>query len=192
MLPEVNRIDNRRIESPIDAEVVKELAAGTRVLISGAIYTARDAAHRRLIEALDSGQELPLDIRGQTVYYAGPSPPRPGQVIGSVGPTTSSRMDAFTPRLLEAGLRAMVGKGDRSPAVREALIKNSAVYLVAIGGAAALIARSVKQVDVIAYEDLGTEAIRRLVVEDFPAIVANDAHGGDLFEQGKAQYRRGE
>ena len=184
-------IDSRRVESPIDAEVVKELTAGTRVLISGTIYTARDAAHRRLIDALDGGLELPLDIRGQTVYYAGPSPARPGQVIGSVGPTTSSRMDVVTPRLLEAGLRAMIGKGDRSQAVREAMIKNNAVYFVAIGGAAALIARSVKQVDVIAYEDLGTEAIRRLVVEDFPAIVANDAHGGDLFEQGKAQYRRG-
>jgi len=175
----------------MDAEVVDSLTAGTRVLISGTIYTARDAAHRRLVEALDQGEELPVDIRGQTIYYAGPSPARPGQVIGSVGPTTSSRMDVFTPRMLEYGLRAMIGKGDRSAAVREAIVKYRGVYLVAIGGAAALIARSVRQVEIVAYEDLGPEAIRRLVVEDFPAIVANDARGGDLSEQGKAQYRRG-
>jgi len=187
----VMRIESRRIQSPLDSDVVKKLTAGTRVLISGVIYTARDAAHQRLIEALDRGEELPLDIRGQTLYYAGPAPARPGQVIGSVGPTTSSRMDVFTPRLLEAGLKAMIGKGDRSAAVRESIVENGAVYLVSLGGAAALTARSVRQVDVIAYDDLGTEAIRRLVVEDFPAIVANDIHGGDLFEQGKAQYRRG-
>ena len=185
------RIESRPIQSPVDSDIIEQLTAGTCVLISGTIYTARDAAHRRLIEALDRGEELPLDIRGQTLYYTGPAPARPGQVIGSVGPTTSSRMDVFTPRLLEAGLKAMIGKGDRSAAVRESIVKNRAIYLVALGGAAALTARSVRQVDVIAYEDLGTEAIRRLVVEDFPAIVANDIHGGDLFEQGKAQYRRG-
>jgi len=189
--PEVTGMDNLHIQSPIDADVAAKLTAGTRVLITGTIYTARDAAHRRLVDALDCGEEPPFDVRGQTLYYAGPSPARPGQVIGSVGPTTSSRMDVFSPRLLEVGLRAMIGKGDRSRAVREALVKHRALYFVAVGGAGALIARSVKQADVVAYEDLGTEAIRRLVVEDFPAIVANDMHGGDLFEQGKARYRRG-
>lgn len=186
----MNRIESHRIQSPLDSEIIEQLTAGDRVLVSGTIYTARDAAHQRLIEALDRGEELPLDIRGQTLYYAGPAPARPGQVIGSVGPTTSSRMDVFTPRLLEAGLKAMIGKGDRSTDVRESIVKNRAVYLVSLGGAAALTARSVRQVDVIAYEDLGTEAIRRFVIEDFPAIVAYDIRGGDLFEQGKARYRR--
>jgi fumarate hydratase subunit beta len=179
------------IKSPIGPDIIDKLTAGTRVLISGVIYTGRDAAHKRIIESLDRGEELPFDLAGQTIYYAGPSPARPGQVTGSVGPTTSSRMDVFTPRLLAAGLRAMIGKGNRSAAVREAITQYWGVYLVAVGGAAALIARSIKQVEVVAYEDLGPEAIRQLTVEDFPAIVANDAFGGDLFEQGKAEYRRG-
>jgi fumarate hydratase subunit beta len=179
------------INSPIEPDVIDKLTVGTRVLISGVIYTARDAAHKRIIESLDSGEELLFDPRGQTIYYAGPSPARPGQVIGSIGPTTSGRMDAYTPRLLAYGLRAMIGKGNRSTEVREALVQYKGVYLVAVGGAAALIARSIKQAEVVAYEDLGPEAIRRLTVEGFPAIVANDAHGGDLFEQGKAEYRRG-
>jgi fumarate hydratase subunit beta len=179
------------IKSPIEPDIIERLTAGTRVLISGVLYTARDAAHKRIVESLDKGEELPFDLAGQTVYYAGPSPARPGQVIGSVGPTTSSRMDIFTPRLLAAGLRAMIGKGNRSAAVREAIAQYRGVYLVAVGGAAALIARSIKQVEVVAYEDLGPEAIRQLTVEDFPAIVANDAFGDDLFEQGKAKYRRG-
>lgn len=183
--------DTLQINSPIEPDIIDELTAGTRVLISGVIYTGRDAAHKRIIESLDRGEELPFDLAGQTIYYAGPSPARPGQVIGSVGPTTSSRMDVFTPRLLAAGMRAMIGKGNRSDAVREAIIQYRGVYLVAVGGAAALIARSIKQVEVVAYEDLGPEAIRRLTVEDFPAIVANDAVGGDLFEQGKVEYRRG-
>ena len=180
-----------RIKSPIEPDMIDKLTAGTRVLISGVIYTGRDAAHKRIIESLDRREALPFDLEGQTIYYAGPSPARPGQVIGSVGPTTSSRMDVFTPRLLAAGLRAMIGKGNRSAAVREAITQYRGVYLVAVGGAAALIARSIKQVDVVAYDDLGPEAIRRLTVEDFPAIVANDAFGGDLFEQGKVEYRRG-
>ena len=183
-------MDALRITSPVEAEVVEALTAGSQVLISGVIYTGRDAAHQRLVQALDAGEALPFDIRGQTIYYVGPSPAPPGRVIGSAGPTTSSRMDVFTPRLLAAGLRAMIGKGNRSEAVQEAIRQYRAVYLVAVGGAAALIARTVKQSDVIAYEDLGTEAIRRLVVEDFPAVVANDIFGGDLFEQGKAEYRR--
>ena len=183
--------DTLHINSPVEPDIIEGLAAGTRVLIAGVIYTGRDAAHKRLVEALDRGEALPFDIRGQTIYYVGPSPARPGQVIGSAGPTTSSRMDAYTPRLLAAGLRAMIGKGNRSEAVRQAIRQYRAVYFVAIGGAAAVIARSIKQAEVVAYGDLGTEAIRRLVVEDFPAIVANDVGGGDLFEQGRAQYRRG-
>lgn len=183
--------DTLNISSPIEPDIIDNLTAGTRVLISGIIYTGRDAAHKRIIESLDRGEELPFDLQGQTIYYAGPSPARPGQVIGSVGPTTSGRMDVFTPRLLAAGLRAMIGKGNRSAAVREAIAQYRGVYLVAVGGAAALIARSIKQVEVVAYEDLGPEAIRRLTVEDFPAIVANDAFGDDLFEQGKVEYRLG-
>ena len=161
------------------------------MLISGIIYVARDAAHKRLIEALDKGIELPFDIKGQTVYYTGPSPARSGQVIGSAGPTTSSRMDAYTPHLLTVGLKAMIGKGDRSPEVKEAIKNHKAVYLVAVGGAGALLAKTIKQSEVVAYEDLGTEAILRLRVENFPAIVANDIYGEDLFERGRAEYHRG-
>lgn len=159
-------------------------------MISGIIYVGRDAAHKRLIEALDKGSELPFDIRGQTVYYMGPSPARPGEVIGSAGPTTSTRMDVYTPRLLAAGLKAMIGKGDRSPEVKEAIKKHKAVYLVAVGGAGALLAKTIKKSEVVAYEDLGAEAILRLHVENFPAIVANDIYGEDLFERGRAEYHR--
>ncbi len=183
-------VENIRITSPISAEVIEELTAGTQVLISGVIYTARDAAHQRIIQALDKGEKLPFDLEGQTLYYMGPSPARPGQVIGSAGPTTSSRMDIYTPRLIAVGLKAMIGKGDRSPVVREAIKKHKAVYFTTIGGAAALLAKSVKHVEIVAYDELGTEAIRRLYVENLPAIVANDTYGGDLFEQGKAKYRR--
>jgi fumarate hydratase subunit beta len=178
------------ITSPIDAETIEKLTAGTRVLISGIIYTARDAAHHRLIRALDEGEKLPFDLVGQTLYYMGPSPVRPRQVIGSAGPTTSSRMDIYTPRLIAAGIRAMIGKGNRSLEVKEAIKKYKAVYFATIGGAGALIAKFIKQIEVIAYEDLGAEAILRLSVEDFPAIVANDVYDGDLFEQGKAKYSR--
>ena len=162
---------------------------GTRVLISGIIYSARDAAHYRLIQALDKGNELPFNLKGQTLYYMGPSPAKPGQVIGSAGPTTSSRMDIYTPRLIAAGIRAMIGKGNRSLAVREAIKRYKAVYFATIGGAGALLAKSIKQVEIIAYEDLGAEAILRLNVESFPAIVANDIYGQDLFKQGKAKYQ---
>ena len=178
-----------RITSPIDAETIENLRVGTKVLISGVIYAARDTAHRRLIQALDKGEKLPFDPNGQTLYYMGPSPTKPGQVIGSAGPTTSGRMDIYTPRLIAAGLRAMMGKGNRSLEVKEAIKKYKAVYLVTTGGASALIAKSIKQVEVIGYEDLGTEAILRLNVDNFPAIVANDIYGEDLFEQGKARYR---
>jgi len=181
----------QNIISPIDDKTIEKLTAGTQVLISGVIYVARDAAHKRLIETLDKGNELPFDIKGQTVYYMGPSPARPGQVIGSAGPTTSTRMDVYTPRLLNAGLKAMIGKGDRSPEVKEAIKKHKAVYLVAVGGAGALLAKTIKQSEVVAYEDLGAEAILRLRVENFPAIVANDIYGEDLFERGRAEYHRG-
>lgn len=166
------------------------MTAGTQVLLSGVIYTARDAAHLRLIQALDKGEPLPFDLEGQTIYYVGPSPVRPGEVIGSAGPTTSSRMDRYTPRLLAAGLKAMIGKGNRSPEVKEAIKRYKAVYFVAVGGAGALLAESIKGAEVIAYADLGTEAILRLTVENFPVIVANDIYGADLFEQGKARYQR--
>jgi len=169
---------------------LEKLTVGTRVLISGVIYTARDAAHQRLVQTLDKVESLPFDLKGQTLYYMGPSPAKPGQVIGSAGPTTSSRMDTYTPRLIAAGIRAMIGKGSRSSQVKEAIKKYKAVYFVTIGGAGALLAKSIKQVEVIAYEDLGTEAILRLNVENFPAIVANDIYGEDLFEQGKAKYQR--
>ena len=177
------------IKSPLDEETIKKLKAGDQVFISGIIYTARDAAHKRLVEALDKGEKLPFDLTKQTVYYMGPSPAKPGQVIGSAGPTTSGRMDSYAPRLMAAGLKGMIGKGNRSQEVKDAIIKYKAVYFAAIGGAGALISRSIKKAEVIAYEDLGAEAIRRLEVEDFPATVINDIYGGDLYEQGKAKYQ---
>ena len=183
-------MDTMHITSPVDDEIIDKLTAGTQVLISGIVYTARDAAHQRLVQALDKAEKLPFGLDGQTIYYVGPSPARPGQIIGSAGPTTSSRMDAYTPRLIAAGIRAMIGKGARSPAVREAIKRHRAVYFAATGGAGALLARSIKKAEVIAYEDLGTEAIRRLSIENFPAIVANDIYGEDLFEQAKTKYRR--
>ncbi len=183
-------VNKLHITSPIDTKIIEELTVGTQVLISGVVYTARDAAHHRLIQALDRGEHLPFNLEGQTIYYMGPSPARPGQIIGSAGPTTSSRMDIYTPRLLAAGIRAMIGKGSRSPAVRKAIKKYKAVYFAAIGGAGALLTQSIKKVEVIAYDDLGAEAIRRLTIEDFPAIVANDIYGEDLFEQAKTKYRR--
>ncbi len=184
------KMETLRITSPLDAGTVEKLRAGDRVLISGILYTARDAAHRRIVQALDSGGPLPFDLKGQTLYYMGPSPARPGQVIGSAGPTTSRRMDIYTPRLLAAGIKGMIGKGGRSPEVKEAIKQYKAVYFVTIGGAGALLAKAIKTAEVIAYEDLGAEAINRLSVEDFPAIVANDIYGCDLLEQGKAKYRR--
>ena len=179
------------IKSTIDAGTAQKLTAGSRVLISGVIYTARDAAHQRLVQALDKGDRLPFDLEGQTLYYMGPSPAKPGQTIGSAGPTTSSRMDIYTPRLIAAGIRAMIGKGSRSSEVKDAIKRYKAVYFATIGGAGALLAKSIKQAEVIAYEDLGPEAILRLNIENFPAIVANDIYGEDLFEQGKAKYQRG-
>jgi fumarate hydratase subunit beta len=177
------------IKSPLDEETIKKLKAGDQVFISGIIYTARDAAHKRLVEALDKGEKLPFDLTNQTVYYMGPSPAKPGQVIGSAGPTTSGRMDSYAPRLMSAGLKGMIGKGNRSPAVKDAIKKYKAVYFAAIGGAGALISKSIKKAEVIAYKDLGAEAIRRLEVENFPVTVINDIYGSDLYEQGKAKYQ---
>jgi len=179
-----------QISSPLSTEIIKQLRAGDRVLISGTIYVARDAAHRRLIEALDRGDKLPFELKTQTIYYMGPSPAKPGQIIGAAGPTTSTRMDVFTPRLLEAGLRAMIGKGNRSQEVRDALKRYQAVYFVTTGGTGALLAKTIKKVELIAYEDLGAEAILRLDVIDFPAIVADDIYGNDLFEIGRSKYQR--
>ncbi len=170
-------------------ETVARLRAGNLVLLTGVIYTARDAAHKRMVEALARGEKLPFDIKGQTVYYMGPSPAPPGKVIGAAGPTTSGRMDGYTPTLLKEGLRAMIGKGSRSAEVKVAITKYGAVYMAATGGAGAILARSIIRVDLIAYEDLGAEAVRRLEVRDFPAIVINDCHGADLYEEGKARYR---
>lgn len=179
-----------RISAPLTDAVVEKLKAGDKVLITGVMYTARDAAHKRLIDLLNAGKELPLDLKGQIIYYVGPTPEKPGEVIGSAGPTTSGRMDAYTPRLIELGLKGMVGKGARSKEVRDSIVAHKAVYMAAVGGAAALIRRSIKKAEIIAYEDLGPEAIRRLEVVDFPAIVVNDVHGGDLFLQGVEKFRR--
>ena len=179
-----------RIIPPLTDADVERLHAGDKVLISGVIYTARDAAHKRLITLLEKGEKLPFDVKGQLIYYVGPTPPRPGQVIGSAGPTTSGRMDAYTPALLDLGLKGTIGKGMRSNSVVESMKKNKAVYFAAVGGAAALISKCIKKAEVIAYDDLGPEAVRRLEVEEFPAIVINDVFGGDLFTQGVEKWRR--
>jgi fumarate hydratase subunit beta len=179
----------KKITSPISPEVVESLGAGDQLLISGIIYVGRDAAHKRMVETLDKGEKLPFDIKGQTIYYMGPSPTKPGHVIGSAGPTTSGRMDVYTPRLLAAGLKAMIGKGLRTDKVKEAIKEYKAVYLASTGGAAALIAKAITKSDTIAYEELGPEALLRLEVKDFPAIVINDCKGGDLYQEGKANYR---
>jgi len=178
----------KKIKTPLTKEKIKELKAGDSVLITGTIYTARDAAHKRLIELLDKGEKLPIDIEDSIVYYAGPTPEKPGQVIGSVGPTTSYRMDSYSPRLIEKGLRGMIGKGLRNAEVIESIKNNTGVYFAAIGGAAALIGKSVVKSEIVAYEDLGAEAIRKLEVVDFPAIVVIDCEGNNLYEIGPNQY----
>ena len=166
-----------------------DLRAGDNVLLTGVLYVARDAAHKRMLAALDKGEPLPFDIRGQTIYYTGPAPAKPGQIIGSAGPTTGGRMDSYTPRLLAEGLKGTIGKGMRSQAVKDAMKQHKAIYLAATGGIGAVLAKSTKKSEVIAYDDLGAEAVRRLGVENFPAIVINDIYGGDLYEEGKAKYR---
>jgi len=179
----------KKIGLPLTGEVIKELKAGDDVLLSGVIYVARDGAHKRMIEALELGKPLPFDIKGQTIYYMGPSPARQGQVIGSAGPTTSGRMDSYSPRLLAEGLKGMIGKGMRSSVVKNAIKQYEAVYFAVIGGAGALASHNIKKSEVIAYEDLGAGAVRRLEVKDFPVRVINDIYGGDLYQEGKTRYR---
>jgi len=179
-----------KLQTPLKDEDLVPLKSGDKVLITGELLTGRDAAHKRLYDLVKEGKPLPVDVKGQVIYYVGPSPAKPGAVIGSAGPTTSYRMDAYSPTLIELGLKGMIGKGARSKEVREAMVKHKAVYLAAVGGAAALIAKTIKKAEVVAYEDLGAEAINRLWVEDFPAIVVNDVHGNDLYEQGVKAYRK--
>ena len=181
---------SKRIHAPLVAQELETLRAGDSVLLSGTIYTGRDAAHKRLCALVAEGKPLPFDICGQVIYYAGPCPAKPGDAIGSCGPTTSYRMDAYAPTLCDLGLIGMIGKGQRSPAVIDAIRRNGGVYFAATGGAGALIAGSVKAARVIAFEDLGTEAIRELQVADLPLIVAIDSEGGNLYEEGPARYRR--
>ena len=178
-----------KITAPLDEVTVKKLKAGDQVLISGLLYSVRDVAHKKIVEALNRGEKLPLELKNQVIYYMGPSPARPGQVIGSAGPTTSGRMDPYAPRLMQEGIKGMIGKGARTQAVKDAMQRYKAVYFAAIGGAGALISKRIKRSEVIAYADLGPEAIYRLEVEDFPAIVINDIYGGDLYQEGRAKYR---
>ena len=176
------------LTTPLSREALAPLRAGDTVLLSGIVYTARDAAHARMNEALDRGEPLPFDLRGAAIYYVGPTPERPGCALGAAGPTTSGRMDKFTPRLLDLGLACMIGKGKRDAAVKQAVVRNGAVYLAAIGGAGALMAGSVKSCEIIAWLDLGCEAVRRLTVEQMPLTVLLDPHGADLYESGPAAY----
>ena len=178
-----------RIQTPLTEEQSRKLKAGDMVLISGKIYSARDAAHKVMTEALARGEELPIDWHDKIVYYLGPSPAKPGDPIGSAGPTTSGRMDAYTPTMLDQGIKGMIGKGSRKPEVIESMKKNGVTYFAAVGGAAALIAKYIKKYDVIAYADLGPEALAELTVEDFPAIVVIDSEGNDFYEIGQAPYR---
>lgn len=177
-----------KLTTPVSKEDLSPLRAGDTVLLSGTVYTARDAAHKRMMELLDAGEALPFPVEGSAVYYVGPTPERPGQIIGSAGPTTSGRMDAYSPRLLDLGQAMMIGKGARNQAVKEAVVRSGAVYLAALGGAGALMAASVEELEVICWEDLGCEAVRRLTVRDLPLTVILDAHGGDLYESGPAAY----
>jgi len=180
------------LRTPLDERQISQLESGDKVFLSGVIYTARDAAHKRLVALIDEGKELPFDLKGAVIYYVGPAPSKPGQVINSAGPTTSYRMDLFTPLLLEHGLKGTIGKGPRSKKVRDSMVSNGGVYFAAVGGAAAGIASSVKKAEIIAYDDLGPEAIRKLVVERMPLFVVNDIRGNDLFEAGVSNYRREE
>ncbi len=183
---------SKRIRAPLSDEDVRQLAVGDVVLVSGVVYAARDAAHKRMVEMLDRGERLPFDPAGQIVYYVGPTPERPGRVIGSAGPTTASRMDRYTPRLLELGLKGIIGKGGRGPEVREALRAHTAVYMAALGGGGALAALRIRSQRIIAFEDLGPEAVRELEVEDLPVWVVNDCEGRDFYEQAVAPWRKDE
>jgi len=183
-------MEAKKIKAPLTDEAVMELKAGDNVLIDGVIYTARDAAHKKLVELMEKGEALPLDLQGQFIYYVGPTPAKPGQAIGSAGPTTSGRMDAYTPQMLEKGMKGCIGKGLRNQAVKDALVKHKGVYLAAVGGAGALLSKTVKKSEVVAYPELGAEAIHRLEVENFPATVINDAYGNDLYAEGASKYAR--
>ncbi len=183
-------METKRLTAPLSDSDVLELKAGDTVLISGVIYTARDAAHQRLVDLMEQGKELPVDLKGQAIYYVGPAPAPPGKPIGSAGPTTSGRMDAYTPQMLARGMKICIGKGSRSDEVKKALQKHKAAYLAAVGGAAALLAKTVTKSEVVAYPELGAEAIYRLEVTDFPATVINDAHGNDLYQEGTRAYQR--
>ncbi len=178
-----------KVTAPLDKATSVKLKAGDEVLLSGEVYTSRDAGHKRMVEQMERGEALPFDIRDAIIYYVGPSPNKPGEVIGSAGPTTSYRMDAYTPKLLDSGLSGMIGKGDRNEAVIQAIIKNKGVYFAAVGGAAALIADKIVSSEIIAYEDLGTEALRKLIVKDFPCIVVIDSDGHDLYKSEKVKYK---
>jgi len=181
----------KRITTPLDDVVVAGLRAGDQVLLTGVVYTARDAAHKRLVALIEEGKPLPFELAGQLIYYVGPTPAKPGEPIGAAGPTTAGRMDPYAPVLMERGLKGMIGKGARSKAVRDAMIKHRAVYFAAVGGAGALASKRIKSAEIIAYEDLGPEALRKLYVEDLPLFVVNDVYGGDLYEEGVARYRKG-
>ncbi len=178
-----------KISPPLTDDVIMKLKAGNRVLITGVIYTGRDMAHKYIVEGHQKGEKLPFDLKGQILYYTGPTPSPPGRPIGSAGPTTSYRMDKFTPYLLELGLKGMIGKGPRGQDVKDAIKKHKAIYFAAIGGAGALISKAIRKAELIAYPDLGTEAVMRLEVEDFPAVVVNDVYGGDLYLMGVEQYK---
>ncbi|MCQ4637270.1 Fe-S-containing hydro-lyase [Anaerovorax odorimutans] len=177
-----------RINGPFTKEKFEDLKAGDTVLLTGTVYTARDAAHKRMVEMLEKGETLPFDIKNAVIYYVGPTPEKPGNPIGSAGPTTSYRMDAYAPTLLDLGETGMIGKGQRSQEVKEAVLRNGAVYFAAIGGAGALMAQRVETAEIIAFDDLGAEAVRRLQVKDFPVTVVLDSHGGDLYQEGRAAY----
>ena len=179
-----------KLTTPLSDEDVTKLKAGDIVYLTGTLYTARDAAHKRLVDLIKEGKELPFDLKGAVIYYVGPTPPKPGEVIGSAGPTTSYRMDPYAPILIEKGLKGMIGKGKRNQAVRDACKKHKAVYFGAVGGAAALIAKAIKKAEVIAYPELGPEAIRKLEVENFPVVVVNDTYGNDLYEEGRKQWEQ--
>ena len=178
------------IRLPMAEDTLRGLRSGDSVLLSGTVYTARDAAHARFAAAIEAGEPLPFDVEGATIYFVGPTPARPGHVIGAAGPTTASRCDAYSPMLVERGLRAMIGKGRRSAEVKESMRTHGCVYFGAIEGTAALLSRCITSAEIVAYEDLGAEAVRRLTIEDFPALVVNDLHGADLYDDGPARYRR--
>ena len=178
-----------KLTTPLKNEDLEKLKIGDQILLSGIIYTARDAAHKKVVDLIEKNESLPFDIKGAVIYYVGPAPAKPGYAIGSAGPTTSYRMDPYAPILMDHGLKGMIGKGPRSQSVIDSMVKNKEVYLAAVGGAAALIAKSIKKAEIIAYEDLKSEAIRRLEVEDFPCVVANDIYGNDLYKEGTAKYK---